>query len=182
MIILNLLPPTQKGEIKKMAMFSLLENLIAGLFIAASVVTIIFLISKNILQNNLAYLIEKTAGLPREAVELNVKIKKLNSKLKTVSSVQNNFTKWSTFLINVNQLIPEKIQITNLEITPQGPADESAKNLLKITGEAAKRENLLTLQKNLESSTLFSQVNSPLSNILQQENIKFTFTIQFDKP
>ena len=173
MTTLNLLPPAQKEKIKKMAIYSICENLVASIFITLTVISIIFLISNNILQTNLAHFISKTTEVPKDIQQLNANIKELNSQLKDISDIQKGFIKWSNFFININPLIPEKIQIKYIEVSPK---EETY--LLKLSGLAATRDDFLIFQKNLEDYSLFTKVKSPLSNILKQKNIEFTFDIE----
>lgn len=175
MITLNLLPPTQKEKIKKMAICSICENVIAGIFIFLSLITIALLIANNTLQSTFARFTIAISSPDKEEQQLNRKIKNLNSNLKIISDAQAGFTKWSKFLIDLNPLVPKDIQITNLEI------NTAEENILKIIGKAKKRTDLLAFHENLENHPSFTKIESPLSNILQKENIDFNFNIQFDK-
>jgi len=176
MITLNLLPSIQKEKIKKMAIYSVLENIVAGIFITLSLVGIIFLVAQNVLQNNLAYFSNNKIAVVQNEQALNYKIKTLNTKLKNISEIQKDYNKWSSLLININELIPNDISLTYLEILKK---DEG--NILIINGKAKKRADLLTFKENLENYPKFTKVDSPISNILQKENLTFSIEIELTK-
>ena len=182
MITLNLLPTIQKEKIKKMAICSLCENLIVSVFVSLSIIGAVFLISDNILQNNLIEFTAKTTGLPSQRQGLDMEIKKINSELKIINSIQGKFIKWSDFLLVLNETIPEKVRLTNIEIKSKNVSDETGgtRKSLALTGTAAMRDDLLKFQKNLENHPIFLEIESPISNILQQKNIEFTLNVQLD--
>jgi hypothetical protein len=51
---------------------------------------------------------------------------------------------------------------------------------LKIVGQAKNRENFLALKTGLAESEVFTEINSPLQNILQKENIDFEINVRLD--
>ncbi|NQU77766.1 PilN domain-containing protein [Candidatus Falkowbacteria bacterium] len=180
MISLNLLPPEQKEKVKKMAIYTVIENLIAGLFITIAFLGIILLLSKNILEKKYAYYTASVVTPSYQTLILNQNIKKINSELQTISSVQTNFKKWSIMLVELDKLIPDNIQITYLDLKSQEQEEDTLK-VLEMKGKAITREKLLAFQENLENSSLFTQVESPISNILEQKNINFNFDLTVSK-
>jgi Tfp pilus assembly protein PilN len=77
-------------------------------------------------------------------------------------------------LVNLTKLIPENINIKNLDIDS---------NKISITGWAKSRDELLLFKNNLENSELFNGVNIPLENLLQKDNVDFNIkaSIKLDK-
>lgn len=182
MISLNLLPPEQKEKIKTSATYSFWKKFSLNFFILFIIVTIVLFFAKNILLTYKSQLAEKSANLERQSQKLNQEIKNINSELKEIQKIQKNFIKWSDFFIAFNALIPPDIRLNYLDIV-SGVQNAKNKNAsaeftLKLSGNAKDRDDLLLLKDNLKTSPLFSQVSSPLSNILQKENVDFTFEIK----
>jgi len=83
-------------------------------------------------------------------------------------------------LVELDKLIPDNIQITYLDLKSQEQEEDTLK-VLEMKGKAITREKLLAFQENLENSSLFTQVESPISNILEQKNINFNFDLTVSK-
>jgi len=92
----------------------------------------------------------------------------LNKYLARIENIQKNQKDYSSLLILLTNLIPEGVRLESFSV------DE--KDAATLTGFAAKREQVLALQENINNSGLFEKVESPLSNLVKQTDIEFTFT------
>ncbi|MBI5038089.1 MAG: PilN domain-containing protein [Candidatus Kerfeldbacteria bacterium] len=95
----------------------------------------------------------------------------LNTTIERVRSIQKNYISWTDFLTTFSTLIPKDITINSISIV--GKNQE-----INISGSAPTRESYQNLLKALESTPLLSNVQSPISNLVQRENITFAITAQ----
>ncbi len=95
----------------------------------------------------------------------------LNATIASVSVIQANYIQWTSFFVTFADLVPPGIRINSLNIDTD---DLSA----TLSGTATTRETYQAFLAALETSTLFTSVNSPISNLIQKENISFTITAQ----
>ena len=91
-------------------------------------------------------------------------IKEFNQKLKTVETIQKDHIAWTNFFIKFSLLVPDDIGIYNLSLN---------KDKIVITGLAKTRDQLLKFKENLENSSLFSEVVTPLEDLLKKEDVDF---------
>lgn len=96
-------------------------------------------------------------------------IKKLNAKIEKASQFEKNHKRYSTILLALAEVMPEGIKIERITI------DE--KNKMTISGYAQKREDMLTLKNSLEKSAFFTDINSPIANLIKQAAISFSLTM-----
>lgn len=173
MICLNLLSPIKKQELASRNTYLFAETTISVLLIFTIAVSIILLIAKVILQNNLDDMAEQTTLILKEYGGYNQEIKAVNRTIQTISDIQKNHAYWSDFLGQFYGLLPEGIQLTSLKIN-------KTEQTLNLLGKAKSRDILLTLKVNLEKSPLLSEVKYPLSSLLTQDNIDFEFNLKLN--
>lgn len=172
MINLNLLPPKEKENIR----LDLLDQriiIIGGYLIAALLIFIVLLvvnlmiinfkISKS--QNNFQDLQKKFAieGFK----DIQNKLKNINNKIKNIDQIQKNYPYYSTILEKIIAVIPNGAQISNISVTGKH---------INLAGFAANRDSVVNIKDSLEKSSDFGNINYPLSNFLQAENINFSFS------
>jgi Tfp pilus assembly protein PilN len=166
MIILNLISPTQKRELKKRQIYLVLENFLAVLLIFSIVYAVIVIpINQSIIQLN------EEKNNKKQEIELKnksitQKINELNKQIKNLYSIQNNLYNWTNYYIKLGSLVPEGLilfEISNSQET----------KVFKIKGYAKNRDSLIQLKLNLEKSNLYKKINIPLSNFLTAQEITF---------
>jgi len=96
-------------------------------------------------------------------------LKTINNKLNVFRA--NNAISVNEFFSTVIKNKSESIKIEGLFFSEKG---------LTVTGIASTRDTLLRFQRDLEKEPDFSDVTLPVSNFAQDQNIKFTITIQLD--
>jgi Tfp pilus assembly protein PilN len=174
MITLNLIPPTAKRNLKLTQVYKIIKDLIIFILFLTIFVAIILLLIKMALQNNFNKVVTESTLTTKYANIFNKDVKKFNEYLSAVDKIQQDYIPWSKFLVNLTKLIPENINIKNLDIDS---------NKISITGWAKSRDELLLFKNNLENSELFNGVNIPLENLLQKDNVDFNIkaSIKLDK-
>jgi len=73
-------------------------------------------------------------------------------------------------LIHLAQLVPDGINLTSLVFVANS-------NQITIEGNSSLRTYVIILQERLENSPFFGEIEAPLTNLLQAENVNFKFTI-----
>ncbi len=164
MITLNLISPQKKQELRLTQVYLAIKNLIILILFLATIIAIILLITKVILQNYFNEVVSDTTLTTKYANIFSEDIKKFNQQIKLVDKIQQKYIPWPNFFINFTKLMPDDIGIDSLTIN---------ENKILITGLAKTRAKLLELEDNLKKSDLFLEVTVPLENLLRKENISF---------
>jgi len=178
MITLNLISPAQKKELLLLRVFIVLKNAINVLMLSLIFIAMIILLSKLVMQNNFNRTIDEYNRNTRTGQLFGQEIKQFNHHLLIIKSIQDDFTTWSDFLINISNITPNDIVLYSLSV------DKNAREV-QISGRAKTRQALIDYQANLEAvkcfeeicieCTCFEGVEIPLSVLLEKENIDFKF-------
>jgi hypothetical protein len=141
---------------------------IFAIFLAAIFFGADFIMKKN-LQEYLAF-----SKLSKNGQELtDDKITVINEEIDNASLVQKDFFPASGLIKEVSDLLTGGISLYNLRF-------DLDKKTAKISGLADSRENFLIFKDNLESSKIFTKISSPLTSILQKQNIEFEISAELD--
>lgn len=165
---LNLLEEKEGKKIKTEMIYFIFKNIISILVVAGSLIGVLLLSSRLILENHFVELSAQSAYLSYQRKWMNEEIYEVNRLLKNVDQIQKNYWPWSFILKEIAEIVPQGTKLSYLDL------DKETKEVI-LKGKAQKRDNFLTLKRELESSPLFSDITSPLSNILFRENIDFEF-------
>jgi len=173
MIHLNLIPSNQKERIMREKKFLLMHIYIGILVIAIAASSIAMTIARFILINHFNNLRQNSSLVNVENQIVQNSIRETNKKMEDLEIVQKDFVKWTKLLSDFNGLIPDNVQIDffNLNSTTLN---------FRLTGMAITREDLIEERSNLENSSLIKNLQAPLSNFLQKENIEFRFAGQIN--
>lgn len=176
-IKLNLIPPKKKEEIKK-------NKRLKTAIKAEIVLTIILMVFFSVLLS-FRYVLgieltgEKTLNAQIERNDQFGKIKsyddqfnQANDMIKQVAVIDQTQLYWSRVFVKISQLILPGIETKSLS------TDNSA---VTISGIADTRDNLIAFKSNLEKESCFSQINLPLSNLVDKENVTFQIVFDVDK-
>lgn len=169
MISLNLINPVEKKVVAKELLVLMFRNIVSMFLIVVILIGVMFMICRIYLQTNYHQIVAQGTAVTLENKWINEEIKVLNNDLKTANKVQAGFFKWSQFLVDFFELVPEGNQITSLYF-------DMTNRKMQMSGKSLHRDNLLRLKENLEKSDLFTDLDSPLSNLLSRENINFNFS------
>lgn len=166
MLALNLISEELKKEVKLRHLYLLIKKINLTLIIIAIVAAITLLAAKTMLQSSFNNIIDQTTLITKNNQGYNSKIKDINGKIDFVEKIQNNFIPWSNLLKTVAAITPEDIGLYYLKINLAEPA-------IKIKGKAGRRESLLDFKQSLEAAAIFQEIDFPIKNILEKENINF---------
>ena len=173
MITLNILPNKIKKELKTKLIYISLKNILSILIINICLYAILFLIIMQILSSYYIETIKNTTSITKKGENYEKQVQLINNKIKIAEEIQKDKINWSYLLIFLSNNAPSGISIKNLSIN-------SEKNNITISGNAIKRENLLTYKEVMKNNEIFNNVSFPIQNILEKENINFTITAKIN--
>ena len=99
-------------------------------------------------------------------------ITQLNNKLAKINALQKKRKYFSPLLASLAELVPSGVHLEGLSLSDQGTA--------VLSGFAQKREQFLIFKQALESSPLFTDVASPLTNLTSQTDLTFSLQFKFN--
>lgn len=172
MIKLNLLPPQEKEVLaleRIQRWIVLYGSAIFGiLLIFVSLLTIIWIfitIQLKSVTSNLDSIQSSFKG--QDLITQQTAVASLNSYLEKIDAIQKNQKNYSNLIIFLAGIIPAGVRLDTLSLNEQ--------NEVSLNGFAQRRELVVSLKDALEKSELFSNIESPLSNLVKETDINFYF-------
>ncbi len=176
MLKLNLLPLQDKKNLESAELSRLVASLAVWFLIFLIIFTLLLVstyFSLSILLEEQKKLIEiRQSDLKtQEVLEIEEKIKQANQLVKQIYLKQEEMILWTPLLEKMTEIIPSGIYLTNFFY-------QKTDNQITLNGWADWRENLLYFQELLEKNSFFEEVEAPLSNLIKQSDINFSFTLK----
>lgn len=165
---LNLIPDYQKAQMRKEKIFLLFHNVIGVLVVAVALISIFLVISRSILTSYVSNLRNETTLVNLSSLGLQKEIKTLNNKIERAALAQKNFRKWSALFADLGGSAPPGVVWQQIYLN-------RASGAFRIAGTAATREALLQFKEILLNHPAVQELETPLSNFLEKENLSFVF-------
>lgn len=169
MISLNLIPQNKIEEIKIKRIYLIIKKLIILFLLFSTIVALSLIASRYILEQKINQLITENISSLKASQDINQRISFINQRTAKIKSIQNNFIDWHPYLIELSLITPESIKFQSLSLN-------RINQKLTLNGLAETRQDLLELEKNIDQSKFFYNVNLPLRNLLNQRDIQFNLT------
>lgn len=176
----NVLPDNLKSNIR--SQYNLRRIIV---FLNIVVFAQIFLLVSLLPSWFVSFYIENNAGaevagleqdkLKGEVVELSTEINSLNNKLALIKSIQTGYSP-THMTKNIIDQKNSAVYINEITYTKSGDNEVG----ITIKGVGGDRESLQSFVKKLESSKLFTKVDSPLSNFTKDTNISFSLFLSMN--
>lgn len=170
-ITINLLPPEKKEELKNLRTIGTVIGIgtsaifsIAVLFVFLQFCTKAILIQKNAFDKEVNRFAQTDAY--REMRKSQTDIKKHSKQASQIKSgllVKKSY--WSV-IDEINKMMPKDVYLRELSIT---------EGTVSIKGFAFFRKSLLELEEELKQNENFIEIESPISNLVANENVVFEF-------
>jgi Tfp pilus assembly protein PilN len=176
-IYIDLLPRERKQEMKKSKIFRTIIRQEIRLLIPL----FFFMVVLAAINFNLgiqAEAIEKASSFSQNQKEYqDLKLfedsfKEVNAKTSFASNLQQGHIYWSNIFQELENVIPEGVYLTDVS---------NRDYQLVIAGKAKTRDNLLEFQDNIKNSECFMNINMPLSNLVNKEDIVFQMDFAIKK-
>lgn len=164
---LNLLPPQKQSYLQRMVIVQFIKNTLEALLIVVCLMGVGLLGGQYVLQNHFNQLTESTLGLSAGRSQRNNEIREVNAALRQYTNIYDGYILWTPYLIEIGNAIPEGVVMGSLDFNANGAS-------FQFSGLAATRADLLALEEQLEMLDFISNITIPLSQLTQQENIRFT--------
>jgi len=166
MLHLNLASRKLKEEIRLRHIYNVIKHIGYLMVVAIIFVSIVFLSAQTITQNNFNRIVAETTLITKNGQSQNNRIREINASINYVDEIQNNFFKWSLLFYNLSKKLNNNIKFYSISINKE-------KKEVLLRGVAAFREDLITFKEGVEKSDLFLNIDFPIKNILEKENINF---------
>lgn len=164
MINLNLISENYKDRLKYKNLYLKIKDFLFVLLFFVILAGLILIIAQNIMQSNFNDLATLNSQLKEDKLAIAHEIASLNLKIKTADDIQQQFIPWSEIISDFDKAISGGIEIHTLKITREN---------WTVQGEAINRETLLKFKSKLEKNDYFNVVKSPITNLLQKNNLDF---------
>ncbi|HTM68965.1 MAG TPA: PilN domain-containing protein [Candidatus Binatia bacterium] len=171
---LNLLSPDKKAVLRTGFIVAYVQTMLFLIFLVVAFASGTLLAVRMMFKGTYEDLAGRSSGEPDESKAITADIKKINDYLKRIDGLENRFVPWSKVLETITGFIPKGMKLTSLRVDQAGR--------ITMSGVAQDRDDVIALQTKLEASPLFKDVKAPLSNILQQTDVKFDFDMLYVNP
>jgi len=164
-VTLNLLSPEKKHDLRSAFALVSAERMLLAICMVATFcamtlvgVRMLYLRSRDSLAGNAA--IESS-----EVKTVAERTRLINNYLKRVDEFESQAVPWSAMMLELTAAAPPGVRFTSI---------------VRVSGNAALRADVLLLKTRLEGSTSFKNIRAPLSNILSQRNVSFDFDMTYE--
>ncbi|MEK7174978.1 MAG: PilN domain-containing protein [Patescibacteria group bacterium] len=178
--MINLLPGSEKERIYK--------NLLARQIRSLSVLAVTILVGSSIfILNTMVFLkvqskelkqnlsVESLDAETRQADSLEETIKKLNVRLAKYREFRSDQISLLDVFYNLQEIVPPGGDLTALSVESKG-------GKIILSGQAGSREDVILMESRLKKSKFFERVESPISNFLEKQDSRFSFTFYLARP
>lgn len=166
MIALNLISEEFRKQIKFRHLYLFVKKISLALMAITICVAIILLVAKTILQTKFNNIVGQTTLVTKNNQGYNNKIREINNKINFIAAAQSGFVPWSKAIKIISDIAPANISFDYFKIN-------LAERSVKIKGNAGLRDSLLYFKKQMEDSGIFANMEFPIKNILEKENVDF---------
>ncbi|MDO8668065.1 MAG: hypothetical protein Q7K35_03130 [bacterium] len=166
MLTLNLISSGQKKEIKLRHIYSFIKTVNLTLIIIIIAIAIVLLVARVILQSKFNEIVSQTTLVTKSNQGYNNNVREINNKLNFIVKIQNEFIPWSNLIKDLAEMTPPDINFYYIKL-------DSAAQTIKIKGKAKLRSSLLDFKGKMENADYFRDIEFPIKNILEKENIDF---------
>jgi hypothetical protein len=169
-ITLNLLSPARKAALRTDFVFAYVQASLVAMCLLAFFAAGTLAGVRALVRNVLGDLTARSSSSSQEHEAFTAEVRSINGYLARIDGLDAGVP-WSSVLRTVTEAAPAGIRLDAIRASHDGS--------IKVSGTAAVREDMLEYRTRIESSPLFEKITSPLSNILQQRDVKFEFEFRY---
>ncbi len=170
-LTLNLLSAEDKQRIKSDLLLFVIRDIVLLVLLALIVVAILFIVSARTLDANYREILQASLLSEPERPAFQQRVLDLSEKSESLAKIKSGWDPISHYVSEVARAVKSPSTLTTLTVNRE-------QKTIVVVGHADTRNHVLEIAKELESLSFAASVESPLSNILQQNNIQFQFTIR----
>ncbi len=170
---INLLPADAQRDIVVAKLHSQVLNLFVWIILSLIITAVFFLAARLYLHTQISRLsgdIERQRQVVSQDDnrQLKEELRRLNVQLANLVRLEEGQAQWSEILIELARLLPHDISLDSAVL------DRTTREI-RISGLARTRASVLLLHSNLLTSTVFTGVDFPYSNITMPTNVSFRY-------
>ncbi len=173
-INLNLLTTSKKLRLETTMNFLFIKNIVELFLIVVATMTAALMWGWLFLENDFANLARTATLINREYYTYNQDAKNINRLIKNVNLASKGFSPIGPKIQDLSSSLPNDIKINSLQIS-------ISDQIIIINGTALSRDALLNYQGVLNKITWVTNVETPVSQLFQKENINFEFKAKLKK-
>jgi len=172
-IRVNLLSKEKQRRLGRIMYVQFTRNLLSFILFLLALTGIVLLGGRWVLQEHFNELAVSAASATARQTNVKSEIRKVNRLLKDLDAVQQEYVQWTPVLLEVSESMPKHIFLDSMTF-------DNIQSKATFTGKAQTREDLLALQKHLESAPFLTEVNIPITQFTERKNIPFVITAHFE--
>jgi len=172
MLYLNIIPAKLKKETQLNSIYKLCKKLILSLSVVFLLFVISLLVVELIMQANLVKTVDETTLVTKNTENSTAKVRAINDQLSAIENIQNDMVYWSYLLEFISRHTNEGISFSRV-------TTDKKKGTLTLLGHASARDDLLSLKDSIDESSVFTDVNFPIQNLLEKNDINFEISMKF---
>jgi len=165
---LNLLSPEKMKRLNFLSNFQFVKSILEFFLIIFSLSGIVLIGRQIVLEDFSNELNTTLNSLQSQHAGTNKQIREINTTLALVDKIQKEFKPITHLVPELAMVIPDKVILKTINI-------DNTSNTILIDGYSPTREILLDLQKSLSSLDWIDEIEIPISQLTEKENINFSF-------
>ncbi|MFA6603741.1 MAG: PilN domain-containing protein [Patescibacteria group bacterium] len=170
-VTVNLISPDKKRDLRNALVMAYTQTMVTLLFVTAIIVTGTLISVRLMIKGNYEELQRQSASAAsEESTNIMENIHQINVFLKRIESTEAAFIPWADILEQLSPLVPAGVRLETLTVNGNGD--------IAMSGLAETRDGALILLKNLKEAPFIKNVVSPLSNIMQKQDVRFDFQMK----
>lgn len=166
---INLLSPQKPEQLRRMIRIQFLKSMLELVLFVVCVIALTFVGGWKLLDGHGKKISVLVSTVSKQHAETNQRVNAVNAFLKQADSVQSSYMLFTPFLQSLTEQIPSGIRLTELTVRP-------GEKGVVMRGIADTRETLLALQQALVGLPFLHNVEIPLSDLVQKEQVTFSLS------
>jgi Tfp pilus assembly protein PilN len=167
-INLNLLSSEKKNRIEYILKIFLVKDIVELFLLMVAILSATLVWSWVFLQNDFAKLSASAVSVNQSFYSDNKETKNVNNLLKEIGVATKNFSPLTPKLRDLISSLPSDVKLQSLRL-------DNSSQTITLNGTAQSRASLLSFQENLNKIPWLTNLETPVSQLFQKQNIDFEF-------
>lgn len=173
-INLNLMPADKKNRIEYILKVFLIKDIVEMFLLVVAILSATLIWSWVFLENDFAKLTASAISVNQNFYSENQETKYVNNLLKEINLATKNFSPLTPKLKELVASLPKDVKLLSLQI-------DNKLQTITLNGTATSRTSLLDYQQNLNKIAWLTNLETPVSQLFQKQNIEFEFKAKIKK-
>jgi len=163
-LLLNFISPNQERNLRFGYLCFIIKDFL-GVLLVLSILLAIIAIPLNIKNKHLENIQKTAEELSSKIAGQNVEqAAVLEKKATALEKIADKYYDWPAVIARLSSLVPDGVAISKFSADRNG---------FSLSGTSNTRDNFLLFQKNLNDSKIFTDLESPLENYIQENSLIF---------